>query len=131
MGIYHSQMHALYLTRDLMFQSQMLGVVRDAHVKLESVDSVDMLLTRASRIGTAAVVILDLSVPQSDPHDLVPKLQQMPIAPKAIVAYAPHVHVAKLAAATAVGCDHVMSQGQFQRQIKSLLSKLDADNVAG
>ena len=43
-----------------------------------------------------------------------------------IVAFAPHVHVDKLAAAQEAGCDQVLSRGQFHRGAAALIAEAAA-----
>jgi hypothetical protein len=45
-------------------------------------------------------------------------------SPLAILAYGPHVHEDRLAAARAAGCDAVVSRGQLDREADSLLATL-------
>jgi DNA-binding NarL/FixJ family response regulator len=111
-----------YLTDDLMFSSRVLSFAERAGHSVVMIASPALL---ASRISQAAgdepqLVIVDLSLPGLQPADVVPELRAA--APSAkIIAYGPHVHVAKLAAAQAAGCDEVMSNGQFDRGFPALL----------
>jgi DNA-binding NarL/FixJ family response regulator len=71
-----------------------------------------------------AIVILDLSTPGLDVAQAVSAFRDHLPKPTPIIAFAPHVHTAKLAAARQAGCDQVLSRGQFEREIDSVLSGL-------
>ncbi len=118
------QMTVWYLTDDLMFSSRVLSYAERAGHTVVMVASPAML---ASRIAEAAegdapqLILVDLSLPGLAIADVVPQLRAA--APSArILAYAPHVHTDKLAAAQAAGCDDVMSNGQFDRSYAQILS---------
>ena len=115
-------MPGLYLTNDLLLSSKVTGAAHARGLKLELVSSPVALLEKAS-LSQVDLVLLDLSTPGLDPPQLVPKLREMDMTPKAIVAYGPHVHEAKLALAAEAGCDEVLSQGQLHKQIDILLTR--------
>jgi len=116
-------MHILYLTTDLMFSSQVSGLVRAKGGESTVVSTAADLIARASA-QEAALVILDLSLAGLDSGQIVHALRAMKQAPQAILAYAPHVHEAKLAAAREAGCDQVLTRGGFHREIASILDCL-------
>jgi len=71
-----------------------------------------------------SVVLVDLASSNADPAELIAKLNAHSHRPKAILAFGPHVHEAKLAAASDAGSDVVLSRGQFDAQMDALLEKL-------
>jgi hypothetical protein len=73
------------------------------------------------------VALLDLNSPGVNPVVVVPQLKALANPPKAIIAFGPHVHEAKLADAKAAGCDLVLTRGQFDAQ----MDKLIADFLSG
>jgi len=73
--------------------------------------------------GNVQLVLLDLSLPGLDTKTVVDQLRQGAVETPTIVAYAPHVHATKLAAAREAGCDEVLTRGQFHAQIEQLLSR--------
>lgn len=112
-------MSAILLTADLACSSQVSGAAARTGVSLEVVMNPARLLERAAEI-MPAVVILDLNTPLLDCRELVPQLKALASAP--IVAFGPHVHEARLAAAQEAGCDRVLARGQFYAQVEQLLT---------
>jgi DNA-binding NarL/FixJ family response regulator len=68
-----------------------------------------------------SVVLLDLSTPAIDAVETIAALKALSPPPRAIIAFGPHVHEAKLAAAQAAGCDLVLSRGQFDARAEAIL----------
>src|SRR5687767_12099897 len=108
-------MAILLLTADLMCSSQLAAAAERAGLSLQTASSPASLVTLAAAAGDN-VVLLDLSLPGLDPLHLVPQLRAAPHPPRAILAFGPHVHEARLAAAAQAGCDAVFSRGQFYAQ---------------
>lgn len=118
-------MQVLFISRDLMFGSQIDGAARrhGGTYRLTGPEQVSGL-----PLGDA-VVILDLGVAGVEVAALVGELRGADIPPRAIVAYAPHVHEQKLAAAREAGCDEVLTRGQFHGGLDALLQRY-ADSPA-
>jgi CheY-like chemotaxis protein len=117
-----------FLTTDLVFPSRVAGVAQQLGARLETAASVQALLTKlAGSNSSESVVLLDLNSPVVDPAVIVPQLKALSLPPKSIIAFGPHVHAEKLAAAKAAGCDFVLTRGQFDAQMASLLSALPAN----
>jgi len=112
---------ALYLTTDLMFSSRVAGAANAAGVKLADYGSVGKILELA-RETPPRVVVVDMDAPKLDIADFVTQLKQLE-PPPAVVAYGSHVHVAKLEAASAAGCDAVLTRGQFNSQMVEVLAR--------
>lgn len=75
------------------------------------------------KLHGVSVVILDLNTAGLDLGELVPRLRsQLPVG-ATIVAFGPHVHEARLAAAADAGCDRVLSRGQFHARLDALLAE--------
>ena len=113
-------MHVLYLTSDLMFSSRATGVIHSFGGSIEVVSSAAELV-RCATTQHVQLVILDLSLPGFEPESTVVALRNLVQPPDAIVAYAPHVHKQKLVAATSAGCDEVLSQGAFDRELQRIV----------
>ncbi len=114
-------MASVALISDLMMQSHVSGAATRAGTTVKIAGSGEALLA-AIQADPPALVILDLSHPGLDPADLVPRIKQL--APTAqIVAFGPHVHHARLAAAEAAGCNLVISRGQFHAQTEEILKR--------
>jgi CheY-like chemotaxis protein len=111
-----------YLTADLMFSSRFVGMAERSGHSVVMAAAPSLLLDRlAQSPAEPATVILDLTLPGLDVADVVSRVRQA--APLAkIVAYGPHVQVQLLAAAQAAGCDEVLSNGEFHRNMAAMLS---------
>ncbi len=112
-------MSALVLTADLVLISQLSGAAMRSGTTVEVAGSIEDLLSKADA-GEPSLVILDLSHAGLVPGDVVGRLK--PLLPAAtILAFGPHVHKGRLAAASAAGCDTVMSRGQFHAEMDAIL----------
>lgn len=111
----------VFFTCDLMFSSRLTGAAQASGAKLIVTSSPETAQASCAEDATR-LVILDLSMPGVDPATLVPQLRAAS-ASAAIVAYGPHVHKARLEAATDAGCDQVMSRGQFDAEVGALVAK--------
>lgn len=112
-------MSIIYLTNDLMFSSRVSGAVRAAGAEMNVVGDVAAAV-ELLQAGSVRLVFLDLSLPGLDPSAVVQKIRDL--APDvAVIAYGPHVHEQKLAAAKACGCDKVLSKGQFNSTVNELI----------
>jgi CheY-like chemotaxis protein len=116
-------MPVLLLSGDLATASKVVAAAARQSVTLDVAPSVDALLEKVAA-GQADLVILDLSTAGLDARTVVEQLRELSNAPRAIVAFGPHVHEALLAAAKDAGCDRVLSRGQFHAQVDSLLTAL-------
>lgn len=112
-------MPAVILSTDLMLGSQLSGAAARTGVSVQSCGSAEKLLERIAP-GDTALVILDLGLPGLDVAALVAAIRQRSATAK-IIAFGPHVHKERLAAAAAAGCDRVMSRGQFHATMDELL----------
>jgi DNA-binding NarL/FixJ family response regulator len=119
-------MSVLLLTADLATSSSVSGAAARCNVACQTVWSVDAVAAKAAEIA-ARLVILDLSTPAIDPASLVPLLRQQPSPPR-IVAFGPHVHAARLAAARDAGCDQVLSRGGFHAEIDRIVGSAAGEN---
>ena len=115
-------MSAILLTADLACSSKAAGAAARAGVELATAMSVAALLDKlASR--PAELVLLDLTAPGLDLAELVGRIKSSANPPPAVIAFGPHVHEAKLAAAAEAGCDEVLARGQFYAQLERLLAE--------
>jgi DNA-binding NarL/FixJ family response regulator len=112
---------ALLVSADLMMSSQFQAAAARQRATATTALTPDAALDKATQLKPR-LVILDLAMIQLNPAEVVPQLRALPAPPDQIVAFAPHVHEARLAAALAAGCDQVMSRGQFSRQLDELLA---------
>lgn len=115
-------MSALLLTADLACSSKVAGAAARAGAELTTAMSVAALFDRMAD-RPARLVLLDLTAPGLEPAAIVGKLKALPAPPAAVIAFGPHVHEAKLAAAAEAGCDEVLARGAFYGQVEQLLAK--------
>jgi CheY-like chemotaxis protein len=115
-------MSVLFLTKDLVFSSRLSGLTQASGIELCVVSQADQLVANAST-DQVQLVLLDLSMPGLDPKQLVPQLRRLTRPPKAIIAFGPHVHAARLAAAREAGCDEVLALGVFNSRMAGVLAE--------
>ncbi len=116
-------MEILFLTTDLLFSSRVTGAAARLCLPVRTAGRAETLLEMANASDGPAIVILDLKPSIVDPAQLVPDLRTAAHPPRAIIAYGPHVQEDRLAAATAAGCDEVLTRGQFNAQMDDMLRK--------
>jgi DNA-binding NarL/FixJ family response regulator len=68
------------------------------------------------------LLIVDLATVSMELEHLINTLRQETSAPPRVVAFGPHVHRERLAAARQAGCDEVVSRGEFFARIESILA---------
>lgn len=115
-------MSIVALISDLVTQSQLAAAATRVGATVEIASSADALLAKVENLRPG-LVILDLSHPGLDPADLVPRLEQMLGQRATLLAFGPHVHAARLAAASEAGCEVVISRGQFHAQMDEILKR--------
>ena len=116
-------MNVLYLTIDLIFPSQVSQLIRAKQGTLRTIASPQSLVTTAAE-SRPDLIILDLNLPGLQPREIVDDLRRLETPPRVILAPAPPVHESKLAAAKNAGCDMVLTQGSFHRDISAILDRL-------
>ena len=115
-------MSILHLTRDLIFQSPVAGGAAKLAVTVQNAASVEDAV-RQAQAGQFRLCLVDLDLPGLDLAVLVDSMRAGAAPPPAIVAYGPHVHAAKLDTARQAGCDEVLTRGQFNKHVDSILQK--------
>jgi hypothetical protein len=111
------------LSGDLAVISRVDGAAKARGKWVVSAGNVERLLaTPADQELDAAIV--DLSGSATDLQLLVHELKKRSPAPR-IIAFGPHVHEERLAAAREVGCDQVLSRGQFFSQLDSVIARCE------
>lgn len=113
-------MRILFLTKDLIFPSQISGMIQQKAGELKVVADEEQLLREAAQ-NSVALVILDLSTPGLNPKHLLPALRKQNSEIGPIVAFGPHVQASRLTAARQAGCDEVLTQGEFHHRVGSLI----------
>ena len=115
-------MQAFLLSKDLLFSSQVTGPAEARGWSVRIVPDLAQLLPRI-READQYLILVDLSTPNLDVRDTVDQLRGWAWPPIAILAFGPHVHQAKLDAAIAAGCDHVLTRGQMSSGGAKLLQE--------
>lgn len=115
------QMDVIFLTKDLLFSSRVTAIAEHLRIELSVVADADELVDRAST-DPVKVILVDLSLCGLNAAHLVPQLRMLTPPPGAILAYGPHVHRMKLAAARDAACDDVFSRGEFNRRKDKILT---------
>ena len=114
------------LSSDLMIASQISGAAARHGAEVRTVSSAEQLLDETD----TARVILDLSLPGLDVAGIVARLRAAAAPPPQIIAFGPHVHEAKLAAAREAGCDEVLSRGGLHSRLDEFFAAGDANDSA-
>lgn len=107
----------LLLTKDIFFASKVTGTASAMGLSVRIMIALDQLPTAIT--PETQLVILDLDCPGISPADVIAALPD----PAAIttVAFGPHVHEAKLAAAKDAGFQHVMPRSKFSAGLVEIL----------
>ena len=114
----------LILSRDLIFCSRFHAATESAALESQTALSADQARAAFADGGVTGVCI-DLETPDLDLEALVGDARRANASCQ-IVAYGPHVHESLLQSAREAGCDHVLSRGEFDRMLPSLLQQLPA-----
>jgi CheY-like chemotaxis protein len=77
----------------------------------------------ACRTAQVALVAVDLRTPGLDLGALVPAIRAASTEAVHVLACAPHVHEASLAAAAAAKCDEVVTRGEFERRFDAAVAR--------
>lgn len=113
-------MTVVLLSQDLMVISQVSGAAAQQGSSVRTVSSTSDAV-KACAAKDVELVIVDLGTPSADVAALVDQLKSSTASVPRIMAFGPHVHVDKLAAAREAGCE-AMSRGQFMTQVGSVLA---------
>ena len=110
----------IFFGNDIVFQSKISGAATAAGMKSTSSANVEALQKKVSSPDDVKFIIIDLGNPGTDLDSIVPTLRTL--YPKAkIVAYGPHVQEENLSQAQSLGCDLVLTRGQFNRDVMAIL----------
>ena len=110
-----------FLTSDLLFQSRVASIASSGGLRLVADRTPEKLAAKLADDSDVQLVIVDLTLDLSDLAAAIDLLKMR--CPQAMtVAYGPHVHEVKLQRAIDAGFDQVMTRGQFDRQMLSLLA---------
>lgn len=112
----------ILLTNDLMFQSRVSAAVRNAGKTFLVDRTVSKLQERCEDASSVELVLIDLAFQDLDLSSGVTELRQA-FGQAKVIAFGPHVDVPRLNLAQEVGCDVVMTRGQFDRDLAEIVSQ--------
>jgi DNA-binding response OmpR family regulator len=112
-------MAIMLLSSDLSVLSPVEGAAARLGKRVQIVRDASQVV--ANRDDQPELLIIDLSSPSLDVATVVKEWRSSVPANARIIAFGPHVHENRLAAARNAGCDLVVSRGQFLAQLESLL----------
>jgi DNA-binding response OmpR family regulator len=113
-------MTIVLLSGDLLAVSRVAGAAAQQGIAFQSAPAAEQA-AELCRTHAASMLIVDLSTPSLDVDALVGAMKTDKGNRPTIVAFGPHVHEERLAAARDAGCDRVVSRGQFMAQVDTLL----------
>jgi CheY-like chemotaxis protein len=113
-------MRAVLVSSDLMVVSRVQGAATAGAVSLFAVATA-VAAIEIHRTESLDLVLVDLSAPSFQISELVDGLKSAGARAPRIVAFGPHVHEERLAAARAAGCDLVVSRGKFFSDVDRIL----------
>jgi len=116
----------LLASRDLMLCSRAEGAARKLGLTLVTAHDASKICTLCAEEEGPVVLLVDLRLPGLDVQQLVAAVRAGEGGSVPILACGPHVHEVRLAAAREAGCDLVVTRGQFDRDLESLLQPLVA-----
>ena len=119
-------MSALALISDLLMQSQVAAAASRAGVDIKFVASEDALVAQAESLRPGLIVV-DLAHPKFDPAQCFERLKPLLAPQTTSLAFGPHVHRQRLAAAAEAGFSLVLSRGQFHAEMEDLLKRFAAE----
>jgi DNA-binding NarL/FixJ family response regulator len=112
-------MNVVLLANDLMVISRLQSAAANVGARIHGVSSGSQALAVCDA-ENAALLIIDLATPGIE-LDFVQQLKAGAASRVRVVAFGPHVHKERLAAAQAAGCDTVASRGQFFSEVNAIL----------
>src|SRR4051812_26865026 len=113
-------MTVVLLSSDLAVLSRVEGAATGLGQTVRSASS-ESRAVELCKAEDANTLVVDLSLPSIDLASLVNQLKSTEGANTRVIAFGPHVHEQRLAAARGAGCDLVVSRGQFFSQLQSIL----------
>ena len=114
-------MNVVLLSTDLVTMSRVQGAAAARCASLTTVSNLSAAV-ECCLATESTTLLIDLALPSLDVNGLVSELKATGARSPRIIAFGPHVHEEKLAAAKRAGCDVVVSRGQFFAQLESLLN---------
>ena len=115
-------MTVVLLSGDLAVLSRVEGAAARLGQTVRSASAESQAVDLCAAEG-ATTLVVDLSMASLDVASLVSRLRSDAASHPRVVAFGPHVHEQRLAAAREAGCDLVVSRGQFFSQLDAILAR--------
>ena len=109
----------MLLCRDLMMTSSVSSAARSLGCEFRSLSSAEQLLAESTR-SQRCLLLIDLAVPGLNLAKLSDDVPSEILS--TAIAYGPHVHKERLAAAADAGIGTVLSRGQFSASLQQLIA---------
>jgi DNA-binding response OmpR family regulator len=113
-------MKIVLLSSDLTVVSRVQGAAVRASATVRALSNASQAIETIDN-EKADVLIVDLATPSLDLVTLINQLKADTTRSTRVVAFGPHVHEDRLAAAREAGCDVVMSRGKFFAEMDAIL----------
>ena len=114
-------MQVVLLSSDLMVVSKVQGAAAQSGATVRAFSNPALAIETCGE-AQADVLIVDLAMQSLDLGSVVSQLKADTTRSTRVVAFGPHVHEDRLAAAREAGCDVVISRGQFFATVDALLA---------
>ena len=108
----------LLLSNDLFFTSKITGTANALGFQVDVLGNAAGLAERLAE-NNYVCIIVDLAFPAADPEIIVAAAENSSV--ESIIGYGPHVHHERLAQAEAAGFTEVLSRGQFDANLATIL----------
>jgi CheY-like chemotaxis protein len=116
-------MAVVLLTGDLTVISKVESAAKILGQSVRACASPEQAVSHCS-VETPKLLIIDLTTASMELVHLLKTLRHQTSAPPRVVAFGPHVHKERLAAARDAGCDEVVSRGEFFARIDGILQEV-------
>ena len=118
----------VFLSDDLMFAPRVSGQAQAAGWRLREAGSTSVALDLV-KAESPRLLIVDLETSGLNISELISQLDST--NRPSLLAFGPHVHLARLESARQAGCDHVVSRGRFSSELASLLTECLGEDDSG
>ena len=112
----------ILISNDLMVVSRVQGAAAKCGTVVRAVGSVGAAV-ELHREEPVSLMVVDLSTPAIEVAGLASAIKSGGKPTARLIAFGPHVHEDKLAAARAAGCDSVLSRGKFFSDVDSIIAE--------
>jgi CheY-like chemotaxis protein len=112
-------MDVVLLANDLMVVSRLQSAATQVGAHIHSAAGGNQALQLCEN-KNARLLVIDLATPGLE-LDFVQQMKAGPARGTRVIAFGPHVHKERLAAARDAGCDLVLSRGQFFNEVEAIL----------